>query len=68
MYVGRGEMDTDFLFKILFYCLQEALKCTVDVLDILGLYFVMTRLLGRTEMKIMVTAVGKQVVFHRNLK
>jgi hypothetical protein len=34
------------------------------VLDILGLYFVMTRLLGRTEMKIMVTAVGKHSVFH----
>ena len=42
------------------------MKCTVDVLDILGLYFVMTRLLGRTEMKIMVTAVGKHSVlaFH----
>ena len=43
--------------------LQEALKCTVDLLDVLGMYFVITKLLGRSEMKIMVTAVGKQLVY-----
>ena len=46
---------------------QEALKCTVDVLDVLGIYFVITRLLGRTEMKIMVTAVGKLSVVIQSL-
>ena len=31
----------------------------VDLLDILGMYLVITRLLGWTEMKVMVTAVGE---------
>lgn len=39
--------------------LQETLKCSVELLDMLGLYLVITRLLGRSEMKVMITAVGK---------
>ena len=38
--------------------IQEALTCTVELLDMLGLYFVITKLLGRSEMKVMITAVG----------
>ena len=37
---------------------QETLKCSVNLLDVLGLYVVLTRLLGRSEMKVMITAVG----------
>ena len=54
MYIGF-----DIIFFVPF--IQEALKCTVDLLDILGMYFVITKLLGRSEMKIMVTAVGECV-------
>ena len=39
--------------------MQEVLRCSVDILDILGLYVVLTRVLGRSEMKVMVTAVGE---------
>ncbi|XP_064407746.1 BOS complex subunit TMEM147-like [Halichondria panicea] len=38
--------------------LGEALKSTVDLLDMLGMYLVITRLLGRSEQKVLVTAVG----------
>ena len=37
---------------------QEALKATVDLLDMLGMYLVITKLLGRAEQKVLVTAVG----------
>ena len=55
------------LFDVLVCCcrsvsfIQEALKCTVDLLDILGMYLVITKLLGRSEMKVMVTAVGESL-------
>lgn len=39
--------------------LKESLKCSVELLDMLGLYLVLTRLLGRSEMKVMITAVGE---------
>ena len=39
---------------------QETLRCSVDLLDMLGLYVVLTRLLGRSEMKVMITAVGNE--------
>lgn len=38
--------------------MQETLKCSVDLLDMLGLYVVLTKLLGRSEMKVMIIAVG----------
>ena len=38
------------------------MKCTVELLDMLGLYLVLTKLLGRSEMKVMITAVGKDSV------
>lgn len=43
------------------YCyFQEALTSTVDLLDMLGMYLVITKLLGRSELKVLVTAVGKK--------
>ena len=39
--------------------LQEAVRCTLNTLDLLGLYTVLTRFLGRGEMKILATVVGE---------
>jgi len=34
------------------------LKNTVDILDLVGLHFVMTRILGKTDLKYLVAAIG----------
>lgn len=49
--VGAIEDDKNFIF-------MEGLRCTVDLLDMLGIYLVLTKLLGRSEMRVMITAVG----------
>lgn len=49
--VGASEDDKRIFFV-------ECLKCSVELLDMLGLYLVMTRVLGRSEMKVMITSVG----------
>ena len=52
------------LLKRLTFHLQESLKCTVELLDMLGIYLVLTKLLGRSEMKVMITAVGVSIPFY----
>ena len=34
----------------------------VDIIDFLGLYLVLTRLLGKGEMKVLVTGVGMLII------
>ncbi|CAF5220814.1 unnamed protein product, partial [Rotaria magnacalcarata] len=36
----------------------EFLKNTVDILDLVGLHFVITRICGKTDLKYLVTALG----------
>ncbi|XP_003386780.1 PREDICTED: transmembrane protein 147-like [Amphimedon queenslandica] len=38
--------------------LMDFVKCSVDVIDILGLYLIITKLLGKGDKKILVTAIG----------
>ena len=38
--------------------LQEMLKCTVDLADLVGMYFVMSRIAGRGQLKFMVAGIG----------
>ena len=39
---------------------QECAKCSVDLIDLLGLYIVLNKILGKGEMKVLVVAVGKR--------
>lgn len=41
-----------------YVCLQEFMKATVDLADLLGLHLVMSRNAGKGEYKIMVAAMG----------
>ena len=38
--------------------LKEFLKNTVDILDLVGLHFVITRICGKTDLKYLVAAIG----------
>lgn len=51
-----GEDLNVFLIELIL--IQEFLKNTVDILDLVGLHFVMTRLLGKTDLKYLVAALG----------
>ena len=39
--------------------MQESTKCTVDLVDLLGLYLVLTKLSAKGEMKVAAAAVGE---------
>nr|CAG4638715.1 EOG090X0CTK [Cyclestheria hislopi] len=50
--------------------LQEILKCTVDVIDLVGISFVMARIAGKGHMKVLVAGLGwagAELVFSRLL-
>jgi len=55
-----SEDDDDFLLdkEIPFDALTEFLKLTVDLADLIGLYFVMQRVAGKGQVKILVAGVG----------
>ncbi|KAH3825876.1 transmembrane protein 147-like [Dreissena polymorpha] len=38
--------------------LGELMKCTVDIADLVGIYFVMSRIAGKGQLKIMVAGIG----------
>lgn len=40
------------------------MRCSVDLVDFLGLYLVITKLLGKGERKILVTAIGELLITH----
>jgi hypothetical protein len=41
-----------------YFFLQEFLKNTVDLLDLVGLHFVITRICSKTDLKYLVAAIG----------
>ena len=38
--------------------IQELMKCTVDTADLVGIYFVMSRIAGKGQLKFMVAGLG----------
>ena len=40
------------------YVTQDTVKATVELIDLLGIYFTVTRVVNKGEMRIMVTAIG----------
>lgn len=40
------------------------MRCSVDLVDFLGLYLVITKLLGKGERKILVTAISELFITH----
>ena len=41
-----------------FFIIQEFLRSTVDVADLVGLHLVMTKIAGKGELKVLVAGVG----------
>ena len=39
-------------------CFQELMKSTVDLADLIGLYFVMTKIAGKGQLKFMIAGLG----------
>ena len=40
------------------FCLQELLKCTVDIADLVGLSLVMSRIAGKGRTKVLIAGLG----------
>merc|ERR1712183_188060 len=41
---------------------SEALKTTVDLLDIAGIYFIINRTVGKPNLKVMISSIGWEVL------
>lgn len=41
-----------------YLCVQEFMKCTVDLADLIGLYFVMSKTAGKGQLKFMIAGLG----------
>ena len=47
--------------SICIYIIQDTVKATVELIDLLGIYCTVTRVVNKGEMKIMVTTIGMYV-------
>lgn len=56
-YFYKNRLEFIDIITNLFF-IQEFLKTTVDIADIFGLYFVMTKIAGKCEIKYLIAGVG----------
>ena len=50
-----------YVTQRILYIVQDMVKATVELIDLLGIYCTVTRVVNKGEMKIMVTAIGMYI-------
>ena len=50
--------------QCILYIIQDTVKATVELIDLLGIYCTVTRVVNKGEMKIMVTTIGMYVCMY----
>ena len=52
------------MIQCILYIIQDTVKATVELIDLLGIYCTVTRVVNKGEMKIMVTTIGMYVCMY----